>query len=56
MSQTFRVGLTRDILAPDGTIGFGDIGFESARRRRRGGVGDLGGKHITVASGSGARL
>ena len=27
MSQTFRVGLTRDILAPDGTIGFGDIGL-----------------------------
>ena len=25
MSQTFRVGLTRDILGPDGTIGFGDI-------------------------------
>ena len=27
MSQTFRVGLTRDILGPDGTIGFGDIGL-----------------------------
>ena len=27
MSQTFRVGLTRDILKPDGTIGFGDIGL-----------------------------
>ena len=27
MSQTFRVGLTRDILKADGTIGFGDIGL-----------------------------
>ena len=27
MSQTFRVGLTRDILKSDGTIGFGDIGL-----------------------------
>ena len=27
MSQAFRVGLTRDILKPDGTIGFGDIGL-----------------------------
>ena len=49
MSQTFRVGLTRDILKPDGTIGFGDIGFESAGRRSRGGVGDLSGKHTDVA-------
>ena len=27
MSQTFRVGLTRDILKSDGIIGFGDIGL-----------------------------
>ena len=27
MSQTFRVGLTRDVLKPDGTLGFGDIGL-----------------------------
>src|SRR5438552_3536289 len=28
MSETFRVGLTRDFLKPDGTLGFGDIGLE----------------------------
>ena len=28
MSQTFRVGLTRDFLKPDGTLGFGDIGLD----------------------------
>lgn len=27
MSNTFRVGLTRDFLKPDGTLGFGDIGL-----------------------------
>ena len=27
MGQTFRVGLTRDFLKPDGTLGFGDIGL-----------------------------
>ena len=27
MSEPFRVGLTRDFLKPDGTIGFGDIGL-----------------------------
>jgi D-3-phosphoglycerate dehydrogenase len=27
MSQTFRVGVTRDFLKPDGTLGFGDIGL-----------------------------
>lgn len=27
MSETFRVGLTRDFLKPDGTVGFGDIGL-----------------------------
>jgi len=27
MSETFRVGLTRDFLKPDGSIGFGDIGL-----------------------------
>ena len=27
MSQTFRVGVTRDFLRPDGTLGFGDIGL-----------------------------
>ncbi len=27
MSQTFRVGITRDVLKPDGTLGFGDIGL-----------------------------
>ncbi len=27
MSGTFRVGLTRDFLRPDGTLGFGDIGL-----------------------------
>ena len=27
MSDMFRVGLTRDFLKPDGTIGFGDIGL-----------------------------
>ena len=27
MSQRFRVGVTRDFLKPDGTIGFGDIGL-----------------------------
>jgi len=27
MSQTFRVGLTRDFLRPDGTLSFGDIGL-----------------------------
>ena len=27
MSQTFRVGLTRDILKPDGSLSFGDIGL-----------------------------
>ena len=26
MSETFRVGVTRDFLKPDGTLGFGDIG------------------------------
>lgn len=28
MSKSFRVGLTRDFLKPDGTLGFGDIGLE----------------------------
>jgi D-3-phosphoglycerate dehydrogenase len=28
MSETFRVGLTRDFLKPDGKLGFGDIGLE----------------------------
>lgn len=28
MSGTFRVGVTRDFLKPDGTIGFGDIGLD----------------------------
>ncbi len=28
MLQPFRVGLTRDFLKPDGTLGFGDIGLE----------------------------
>ena len=28
MYQTFRVGLTRDFLSPDGSIGFGDIGLD----------------------------
>ena len=28
MCQTFRVGLTRDFLNPDGSIGFGDIGLD----------------------------
>ncbi|MFN7925972.1 MAG: NAD(P)-dependent oxidoreductase [Bryobacteraceae bacterium] len=27
MTKTFRVGLTRDFLSPDGKIGFGDIGL-----------------------------
>ena len=27
MSETFRVGLTRDFLAPDGSLGYGDIGL-----------------------------
>ncbi len=27
MSQTFHVGVTRDFLKPDGTLGFGDIGL-----------------------------
>ncbi len=27
MSQSFRVGVTRDFLKPDGTLGFGDIGL-----------------------------
>ena len=27
MSQTFRVGLTRDFVKPDGSLGFGDIGL-----------------------------
>ena len=27
MSERFRVGVTRDFLKPDGTIGFGDIGL-----------------------------
>ena len=27
MSQTFRVGLTRDFLKPDGSLGYGDIGL-----------------------------
>lgn len=27
MSQAFRVGVTRDFLKPDGTLGFGDIGL-----------------------------
>jgi phosphoglycerate dehydrogenase-like enzyme len=29
MPETFRVGLTRDFLKPDGSVGFGDIGLES---------------------------
>jgi len=29
MSQSFRVGLTRDFLKPDGTLGFGDIGLSA---------------------------
>ena len=29
MGQTFRVGLTRDFLKPDGTLGFGDIGLSA---------------------------
>lgn len=28
MSKPFRVGLTRDFLKPDGTLGFGDIGLD----------------------------
>lgn len=28
MSQTFRVGVTRDFLKPDGSLGFGDIGLD----------------------------
>ncbi|HEV3120869.1 MAG TPA: NAD(P)-dependent oxidoreductase [Isosphaeraceae bacterium] len=28
MSQSFRVGLSRDFLKPDGTLGFGQIGLE----------------------------
>ncbi len=28
MSVTFRVGVTRDFLKPDGSLGFGDIGLE----------------------------
>jgi len=28
MPELFRVGLTRDFLKPDGTLGFGDIGLE----------------------------
>ncbi len=28
MSNPFRVGLTRDFLKPDGTLGFGDIGLD----------------------------
>ena len=28
MPQPFRVGLTRDFLKPDGSVGFGDIGLE----------------------------
>jgi D-3-phosphoglycerate dehydrogenase len=28
MSDTFRVGLTRDFLKPDGSLGFGDIGLD----------------------------
>src|SRR5262249_4491530 len=27
MSERFRVGVTRDFLKPDGTVGFGDIGL-----------------------------
>src|SRR5215470_4411168 len=27
MNDRFRVGITRDFLKPDGTIGFGDIGL-----------------------------
>ncbi|MCZ6681401.1 MAG: hydroxyacid dehydrogenase [Candidatus Poribacteria bacterium] len=27
MNQTFRVGVTRDFLKPDGTLGFGDVGL-----------------------------
>jgi phosphoglycerate dehydrogenase-like enzyme len=28
VSETFRVGVTRDFLKPDGTLGFGDIGLD----------------------------
>src|SRR5262245_2197252 len=28
MSGRFRVGVTRDFLKPDGTVGFGDIGLD----------------------------
>src|SRR5436305_8757874 len=28
MAETFRVGITRDFLKPDGTLGFGDIGLD----------------------------
>ena len=28
MSNSFRIGVTRDFLKPDGTLGFGDIGLE----------------------------
>ena len=32
MAETFRVGLTRDFLKPDGTVGFGDIGLDALDR------------------------
>ena len=28
MSSTFRIGVTRDFLKADGTLGFGDIGLD----------------------------
>ena len=28
MQEVFRVGLTRDFLRPDGTVGWGDIGLD----------------------------
>jgi len=33
MSESFRVGLTRDFLRPDGTLGFGDIGLDVLKTR-----------------------
>jgi phosphoglycerate dehydrogenase-like enzyme len=29
MTKTFRLGITRDFLRPDGTLGFGDIGLDT---------------------------
>jgi D-3-phosphoglycerate dehydrogenase len=34
MNQTFRVGVTRDFLRPDGTLGFGDIGLGLLKEAR----------------------